>query len=130
MEQILKKLAIEDYTDHTSENFLPSDGAIFRQESHDAREILLVVSGSMDFYLAGKRFAATTLLSTFLYPGFLAVMETMPELATLNTDPIVAAVFGGASIGIGVGLVIRMGSSTGGMDIPPIILQKYTGIAV
>lgn len=92
--------------------------------------ILNVIMFILGFIVLGKRFAATTLLSTFLYPGFLAVMETMPALATLNTDPIVAAVFGGASIGIGVGLVIRMGSSTGGMDIPPIILQKYTGIAV
>ena len=92
--------------------------------------ILNVIMFILGLFVLGKRFAATTLLSTFLYPGFLAVMETMPVLATLNTDPIVAAVFGGASIGIGVGLVIRMGSSTGGMDIPPIILQKYTGIAV
>ena len=92
--------------------------------------ILNVIMFILGLFVLGKRFAATTLLSTFLYPGFLAVMETMPALATLNTDPIVAAVFGGASIGIGVGLVIRMGSSTGGMDIPPIILQKYTGIAV
>lgn len=59
MEQILKKLAIKDYTDHTSDDFLPPDGSIFRQESHDAREILLVISGTMDFHLAGKRFAAT-----------------------------------------------------------------------
>lgn len=92
--------------------------------------ILNVIMFILGLFVLGKRFAATTLLSTFLYPGFLAVMETVPALATLNTDPIVAAVFGGASIGIGVGLVIRMGSSTGGMDIPPIILQKYTGIAV
>lgn len=92
--------------------------------------ILNVIMFVLGFFVLGKRFAATTLLSTFLYPGFLAVMETMPELATLNTDPIIAAVFGGACIGVGVGLVIRMGSSTGGMDIPPIILQKYTGIAV
>lgn len=89
--------------------------------------VLMYIIG---FIILGKRFAATTLLSTFLYPGFLAVLESMPALAEMNTDPIVAAVFGGACIGVGVGLVIRMGSSTGGMDIPPIILQKYTGIAV
>lgn len=92
--------------------------------------ILNVIMFVIGFFVLGKRFAATTLLSTFLYPGFLAIMEGIPALATLNTDPIIAAVFGGACIGVGVGLVIRMGSSTGGMDIPPIILQKYTGIAV
>lgn len=92
--------------------------------------ILNVVMFILGFLILGKRFAATTLLSTFLYPGSLALLESMPELAQMNTDPIIAAVFGGACIGVGVGLVIRMGSSTGGMDIPPIILQKYTGIAV
>ena len=92
--------------------------------------ILNVIMFVIGFFVLGKRFAATTLLSTSLYPGFLAIMEGIPALATLNTDPIVAAVFGGVCIGVGVGLVIRMGSSTGGMDIPPIILQKYTGIAV
>ena len=92
--------------------------------------ILNVIMFVIGFFVLGKRFAATTLLSTFLYPGFLAIMEGIPALATLNTDPLVAAVFVGVCIGVGVGLVIRMGSSTGGMDIPPIILQKYTGIAV
>ena len=31
---------------------------------------------------------------------------------------------------MGVGLVVRVGGSTGGMDIPPCILQKYKGIPV
>lgn len=92
--------------------------------------ILNVAMFLVGFVVLGKRFAATTLMSTFLYPAFLAIMESIPALAALNTDPIVAAVFGGTCVGVGVGLVIRMGSSTGGMDIPPIILQRFTGIAV
>jgi uncharacterized membrane-anchored protein YitT (DUF2179 family) len=32
--------------------------------------------------------------------------------------------------GLGIGMVVRAGGSTGGMDIPPIILQKFKGIPV
>ena len=33
-------------------------------------------------------------------------------------------------IGAGIGIVIRAGASTGGMDIPPLILKKKLGISV
>lgn len=92
--------------------------------------ILNAIMFILGFLVLGKRFAATTLLSTFLYPGALAILESIPAVSTLNSDPLLAAVFGGGLVGLGVGLVIRVGASTGGMDIPPIILQKKTGISV
>lgn len=91
---------------------------------------LNVVMFVIGLLVLGKRFAATTLLSTFIYPGILAVLEAIPSLSSLNTDPVIGGVFGGALVGLGVGMVIRVGASTGGMDIPPIILQKKTGISV
>lgn len=33
-------------------------------------------------------------------------------------------------IGVAIGLVIRCGASTGGMDIPPLILNKKLGIPI
>ncbi len=78
----------------------------------------------------GWKFAATSLLSTLVYPLILAVMEALP-LGTLFTENIViSALFCGILCGLGIGLVIRVGSSTGGMDIPPCILNKYFGIPV
>ena len=38
--------------------------------------------------------------------------------------------FGGMGLGIALGVVIRAGASTGGMDIPPLILKKYLRIPV
>lgn len=38
--------------------------------------------------------------------------------------------FGGLGIGAALGIVIRNGASTGGMDIPPFLLQKYFRIPV
>ncbi len=41
-------------------------------------------------------------------------------------DKYLATIYGGALMGIGIGCVFRTGASTGGMDIPPLILNKYT----
>ncbi len=105
-------------------------GHLFNVPLSSAVAVLNVIMFIIGFILLGKRFAATTLLSTFLYPGALAILEQIPSLSSLNNDPLLAAVFGGLMIGGGVGLVIRQGASTGGMDIPPIVLQKKTGIPV
>ena len=40
------------------------------------------------------------------------------------------AIFSGLGIGASLGIVIREGASTGGCDIPPLILHKKTGISV
>jgi uncharacterized membrane-anchored protein YitT (DUF2179 family) len=42
-------------------------------------------------------------------------------------DPLLAAICAGILNGIGLGLVIRVGGSTGGTDIPPIILNRKFG---
>ncbi len=41
-----------------------------------------------------------------------------------------ATVCGGLLIGFSIGLVIRAGASTGGMDIPPLILNRKLGLPV
>ena len=78
----------------------------------------------------GKKFAATSLLSTILFPMILAVFESLP-LGDLFQEGIVLSALACAVVfGLGIGMVVRAGGSTGGMDIPPIILQKYKGIPV
>ena len=42
----------------------------------------------------------------------------------ITGDTMLATVFAGLLIGAGIGMVIRAGASTGGMDIPPLILNK------
>ena len=39
-------------------------------------------------------------------------------------------IFAAVAIGLGIGMVIRAGASTGGMDIPPLILNKKFGLPV
>lgn len=76
----------------------------------------------------GKNFAIKTLLSTILYPTFVSVFSVMSETIHVTSDPMIASIYGGILVGAGVGLVFKTGASTGGMDIPPLIVHKYTHI--
>ena len=92
-----------------------------------AVNLLLFLLG---YLFLGKKFAATSLMSTILYPAILAVFELLPLDTLFREELIVVALACGLLIGLGIGLVVRVGGSTGGMDIPPCILQKYFGIPV
>ena len=78
----------------------------------------------------GWKFAATSLASTIIYPLVLAIFEMLPLGTLFQENIVVCALFCGALCGAGIGLVVRAGGSTGGMDIPPCILNKYKGIPV
>ena len=78
----------------------------------------------------GKTFALTTVISTFYYPLILSVFQKLPVLGKVTDDSLLAVIFAGLLIGGGIGVVIRSGASTGGMDIPPLVLNKKTGVSV
>lgn len=80
--------------------------------------------------ILGKGFAMTTLASSFLYPLFLELCGHLLGDLVLTTDPLLCTVFAGGGIGLALGMVIRAGASTGGMDIPPLVLQKLFRIPV
>lgn len=74
--------------------------------------------------ILGFDFALTTLISTFYYPIALGFFQNIPSLSTITDDRMLSSIFGGLFIGFSLGIVIRCGASTGGMDIPPLILNK------
>lgn len=81
-------------------------------------------------FFLGKTFALTTLISTFFYPVIFSILQKIPVLKTFTDDKLLASIFAGLLIGFSIGLVIRSGASTGGMDIPPLILKKMLGLPV
>lgn len=81
-------------------------------------------------WVLGKKFALTTLISTFYYPVILGVLEQIPGIGQVTQDKMLSAVCGGLMIGAAIGVVIRAGASTGGMDIPPLVLNKKFGLSV
>ncbi len=88
---------------------------------------LMFVVGAL---MLGMKFALTTLVSSFYYPIILGVFKGIPALSHVTEDKMLATVCGGFLIGVGIGIVIRAGASTGGMDIPPLVLNKKFGIPV
>lgn len=81
-------------------------------------------------FILGKRFALTTLISTFYYPIILGVFQKIPILEQVTNDRMLSTICGGIMIGFAIGIVIRAGASTGGMDIPPLVLNKKFGLPV
>ena len=78
------------------------------------------------FICLGKKFALTTIVNTLLYPLAMSLLEQLPNAGIPVTDNIMlAAIFGGVLMGGGIGLLLRAGGSSGGTDIPALILNKY-----
>lgn len=82
------------------------------------------------FFVFGWKFAANTLVSTLSYPVALGFFTQILQDYCLTKDMILCTIFGGICIGAAIGIVIRAGASTGGMDIPPLVLNRFFKIPV
>lgn len=80
-------------------------------------------------FFLGKHFAVNTLISSFLFPFLLGRIEVLVT-APLTSDPLLSVILGSLLIGSGIGLVIRAGASTGGNDIPILLLNKKLGLPI
>lgn len=89
---------------------------------------LVIALFLIGWLILGKEFATKTFVSSVFYPLFLSlIMDFMP---VFEIDALLASLYGGLIAGVGIGIVMRTGASTGGMDIPPLILNKVTNIKV
>ncbi|CEH29923.1 hypothetical protein AM501_19105 [Aneurinibacillus migulanus] len=75
----------------------------------------------------GKTFALSTLLGVTVMSIVTSFLHPVPEL---TEDPLLAAVFGGIILGIGVGMVIRYGGSLDGTEIIAIVFNKRLPFSV
>ncbi len=69
----------------------------------------------------GKQFVLDSLAAIFMIPLFLKLTETIPPL---TREPLLAAVFGGVLLGVGIGMAFSQGGTTGGTDIVSRMSQK------
>ena len=95
--------------------------------------VLFVVNITMlalGWWVLGRRFAMTTIASTLLSPLFLALWERVFAGFVLTDDLVLNTIFAGLGVGISLGITIRAGASTGGMDIPPLVLNKWFHLPV
>lgn len=79
------------------------------------------------YKMIGKTFALSTLFSILVMSIGTALLHPVKEL---TNDPLLAAVFGGIILGIGVGIVIRFGGSLDGTEIVAILVSKKIPFSV
>ncbi|OCA99616.1 YitT family protein [Clostridium beijerinckii] len=75
----------------------------------------------------GKTFAISTIFSVICLSVVVTLLHPVPGI---TQDVLLATIFGGIIIGVGVGLIIRNGGSLDGTEIVAIILEKRTAFSI
>lgn len=75
----------------------------------------------------GRRFAVASLLGIVSLSIATVLLE---HIGAATSEPILAAVFGGAIVGCGVGIVIRFGGTLDGAEIVAILIDKKSPFSV
>lgn len=89
--------------------------------------ILDVICYGLGLHIFGKRFLKYSLIATCCYSLFYALFEQFPPLLpNLTSYPLIAAVLGAVFVGVGVGLVVRVGVAACGDDALALVLSKVT----
>ena len=82
-------------------------------------------------FVLGREFFLKTITSTLVYPVLLALATDLYKIIPIEyiaMDTLTSIICAGVLVGFGIGIVYRRNASTGGMDIIPLIINKYTGI--
>jgi len=74
-----------------------------------------------------KSFVFNMGFAVLIFAGFLAILENVPSF---DADILEVIVFGGAILGIGIGLIIKNGGCTDGTEILAIIVNRKKGFTV
>jgi uncharacterized membrane-anchored protein YitT (DUF2179 family) len=90
--------------------------------------ILTVVLFLFGWAVLGRQFAINTAFSSLLYPLFTTLLSKINY--GIDVPPMLASFYAGLLGGVGIGLIMRAGASSGGMDVPPLILHKITGARI
>ena len=84
----------------------------------------------LGWWILGRQFAMTTVFSSLFYPIALRVLDRWLGDVAVTENILLNVVFSGLGLGLSLGMVIRGGASTGGMDIPPLVLKKLFRVPV
>ena len=85
---------------------------------------------AVGWWILGKQFAMTTALSSLFYPVALELLNMCLGDVRITEDILLNTLYAGLGLGLSLGIVIRAGASTGGMDIPPLVLKKLFQVPV
>lgn len=85
---------------------------------------------ALGWWILGRNFAMTTVISSVFYPVALELLNRILGDMVITENILLNVLFAGMGLGVALGIVMRAGASTGGMDIPPLILNKKLHIPV
>lgn len=85
---------------------------------------------ALGWWVLGRQFVLTTIFSSLFYPIALEALNRLLGDVYVTGDMLLNVLFAGLGLGVSLGMVMRGGASTGGMDIPPLILKHYFHIPV
>lgn len=83
--------------------------------------VLLIVG----FIFCNKDRMYSSVASTFLLPVFIEITSNITEVVSLDISMLLASLYCAFLVGIAVGLIYKVGFSTGGTDILYWIIEKY-----
>lgn len=90
--------------------------------------VIDLICYGMAFKLLGASFIKWSVVSTASISMFYKVWESFPYmLPDLSGSPLIAAVLGGICVGVGAGIIVRMGGSSGGDDALALSISHVTG---
>lgn len=90
--------------------------------------VLDIICYLLALKVLGVSFIRWSLVSTAFISAFFRLWECRePVLPNLSAYPLAAAVLGALFVGVGVGLVVRQGGSSGGDDALALSISRLTG---
>ncbi|MGB8957783.1 MAG: YitT family protein [Candidatus Aminicenantales bacterium] len=78
----------------------------------------------------GKKYVLNSLAGMVVSSVFIDLFNRVLKLPSATGNPVLASIYGGVMLGVGLGIVFRGRASTGGSDIIGMILSKYTGMSL
>ena len=78
----------------------------------------------------GKKYVVNSLAGMVVSSVFIDLFHEVLKLPSATGNPVLASIYGGVMLGVGLGIVFRGRASTGGSDIIGMVLSKYTGMSL
>ena len=78
----------------------------------------------------GKKYVINSLAGMVVSSVFIDLFHEVLKVPSATDNPVLASIYGGVMLGVGLGIVFRGRASTGGSDIVGMILSKYTGMSL
>jgi uncharacterized membrane-anchored protein YitT (DUF2179 family) len=81
-------------------------------------------------WVFGPRYGAKTLFGAAFISIMVEFWQTVIKLSPLTSNHLLASLYGGVIVGVGMGIAFRSRGNTGGTDLAAQLLNRFTGISV